>query len=144
MTPKVSYATLGGRGHADIYLATGLYKIVGAYCDLLAGKQIQALNPRTPLDLVNEDKLSEDSGDALEPLMVEQESSSSSYFSKGWGPFLMSGVSQWSRKPLGDPRVSKAVLVPLPVMMHWRGVADKLGVRVSRNDLLMAWLYMVC
>lgn len=122
---------------------TGLYKIVSAYCDLLAGKKIQALNPRTPLDLVNEEKLSNDDGDELEPIVSEQDSTSSSHFSKGWGPFLKSGVSQWTRKPLTDPRVSKAVLVPLPVMMHWRTVADSLGIRVSRNDLLMAWIYMV-
>lgn len=86
----------------------------------------------------------DDDGEFVEPpVEIEKETEKGQYFTKGWGPFLMSGVSQWTRRAAGSARVSKAVLVPLPVMMHWRHVADKLGIRVSRNDLLMAWIYMV-
>lgn len=115
-----------------------------AYCDLLAEKPIQALNPRTPLELVHEDKLvdDDDSDVTLVPEQAPTEKNNA-YFSKGWGSFLMSGVAQWSRKPLGESRVPKAVLIPTAVMTHWRTVADSMNVRVSRNDLLMAWLYMV-
>ncbi|KFY41030.1 hypothetical protein V494_03237 [Pseudogymnoascus sp. VKM F-4513 (FW-928)] len=116
--------------------ASGLYRIVEAYCRLLSGGTIRSMKPRVPLDLADED--THDPKAPPEPSAERCDG----YFAHGWGALVGAAWTQWRNQRQGPNRVVKTAMIPNFVIDKLAKEAEAEGIRVTRHDLLMAWIYV--
>ncbi|PSS27477.1 hypothetical protein M430DRAFT_14748 [Amorphotheca resinae ATCC 22711] len=119
--------------------ANGTYHIINAYCALLQGKTIEPLRPRQPLKLREENIPNSPPPQTKteEPTAVRHKI----FFSNGWIPLLMGGVRQRINQWRGPKRVERTALIPNFVIDKLAKDAEAAGIRVTKHDLLMAWIY---
>ncbi|KAF4629191.1 hypothetical protein G7Y89_g8954 [Cudoniella acicularis] len=121
--------------------ANGVYRIANAYCALLDSKTIPPLGPRSPLELREETGTNSISS-PLEPASERHKA----FFAHGWSSLLTGGwrqhKNQWGSH--GPKRVEKTTMIPDFVIDRLAKDAEGEAIRVTRHDLLMAWIHNVC